>query len=168
MALAFASSNEVTHFCLSTSLFALRWKVWVPPPLLTIKQLLLLLPCSVWMIAPCKLIVPRHVWAISAWFLKDIKLRLGTMMFRWTIKFRSPPPSRIDSSYWNQMLDLWSLQISKLICNDHRSDALTYIRHLVSIGRIYPWGGGLRNLIVQRNIIVLQFELAWELFEWMK
>ena len=23
---------------------------------------------------------------------------------------------------------------SKLICNDHRSDALTYIRHLVSIG----------------------------------
>ena len=52
------------------------------------------------------------------------------------------------------MLDLWSLQISKLICNDHRSDALTYIRHLVSIGRIYPWGGGLRNLIVQRNIIV--------------
>ena len=32
--------------------------------------------------------------------------------------------------------------------------ALTYIRHLVTIGRIYPRGGELRNLIVQRNIIV--------------
>ena len=31
-------------------------------------------------------------------------------------------------------LDLLSLQISKLICNDHRSKALTYIRHMVSIG----------------------------------
>ena len=34
-----------------------------------------------------------------------------------------------------------------------------YIRHLVSIGRIYPWGGGLRNLIVQRNIIVRKIKL---------
>ena len=29
------------------------------------------------------------------------------------------------------------------LCNDHRSNALTYIKHLVSIGRIFPLGGGL-------------------------
>ena len=66
IALALASSRAVTHFCRSTSLVARRWKVCVPPPLLTTK---LLLACSVWITAPCKLIVPRHVCAISAWFL---------------------------------------------------------------------------------------------------
>ena len=37
---------------------------------------------------------------------------------------------------------------------------MSYIRHLVSIRRIYPWGGGLWNLIVQRNIIVHPFMLS--------
>ena len=36
--------------------------------------------------------------------------------------------------------DLRSLQISLLICNDHRS------RHLVSIGRIHPWNMAAKQL----------------------
>ena len=52
---------------------------------------------------------------------------LGTMMFRWTIKFCSPPPQgwilpiETKCLMYVNASDLWSLQISLLICNDHRS-----------------------------------------------
>ena len=64
IALAFASSRAVTQRCLSTSLAALMWNVCVPPFEMTNVQ-----ESSVWMSAPCRLMVPRHVCAISAWFL---------------------------------------------------------------------------------------------------
>ena len=72
IAFTFAVSRAVTHFCLSTSLDARKWKVCVPPPLLTTK--LKEAGFSVWMRAPCRLMVPLQVWAISAWFLRRGKL----------------------------------------------------------------------------------------------
>lgn len=65
MALALASSRAVTHLCRSTSVLAFRW--YVRPPLLrTILQ-----ASSVSMCAVARLIVPRHVWAISACVLQN-------------------------------------------------------------------------------------------------
>ena len=65
-AFALASSSAVTHLCLSTSLLAFRWNVCVPPLLIT-----KLHESSVWMNALARLMVPRHVWDISAWFLTE-------------------------------------------------------------------------------------------------
>lgn len=65
MAFALASSRAVTQRCLSTSLAALIWNVCVPPLDMTNVQ-----ESTVWMRAPCRLIVPRQVCAISAWFLQ--------------------------------------------------------------------------------------------------
>lgn len=70
MALALASSRAVTHLCRSTSVLALRW--YVRPPLLST----MLQASSVSMCAVAKLIVPRHVWAISAWVLRGKKKRV--------------------------------------------------------------------------------------------
>lgn len=66
IALAFASSRAVTHCCRSTSVDALMWKVCVPPLLTTKVQ-----ASTVCIKAPCKEIVPRQVWDISAGFLKQ-------------------------------------------------------------------------------------------------
>lgn len=65
MALALANSSAVTHLCLSTSVLAFRW--YVRPPLLRT----MLQASSVSMCAVAKLIVPRHVWAISACVLQQ-------------------------------------------------------------------------------------------------
>ena len=65
---ALASSSAVTHFCLSTSDVAFRWKVWLPPLEMTIVH-----ESAVVMNAEAKLIVPRHVCVISAWFLVATK-----------------------------------------------------------------------------------------------
>ncbi len=65
MALALASSSAVTHLCRSTSVLAFRW--YVRPPLLRT----MLQASSVSMCAVAKLIVPRHVWAISACVLQQ-------------------------------------------------------------------------------------------------
>lgn len=65
MALALANSRAVTHLCRSTSVLAFRW--YVRPPLLRT----MLQASSVSMCAVAKLIVPRHVWAISACVLQQ-------------------------------------------------------------------------------------------------
>lgn len=65
MALALANSSAVTHLCLSTSVLAFRW--YVRPPLL--RTMLQASSVSMWAVA--KLIVPRHVWAISACVLQQ-------------------------------------------------------------------------------------------------
>lgn len=75
MALALASSRAVTHLCRSTSVLAFRW--YVRPPLLST----MLQASSVSMCAVAKLIVPRHVWAISACVLRRIngKINLASL-----------------------------------------------------------------------------------------
>lgn len=69
MAFALASSRAVTQRCLSTSLAALIWNVCVPPLDMTNVQ-----ESTVWIRAPWRLIVPRQVCAISAWFLQPKNL----------------------------------------------------------------------------------------------
>lgn len=69
MALALASSRAVTQRCLSTSFAALIWNVCVPPLDMTNVQ-----ESTVWIRAPWRLIVPRQVCAISAWFLQPKNL----------------------------------------------------------------------------------------------
>lgn len=65
IAFALASSSAVTHLWRSTSVLAFKW--YVRPPLLrTILQ-----ASSVSICAVAKLIVPRHVWAISACVLQE-------------------------------------------------------------------------------------------------
>ncbi|CAN7987043.1 unnamed protein product, partial [Ixodes pacificus] len=63
-ALALASSRAVTHFWRSISLLAFRWNVCVPP-----LEMTKLHESSVWITALTRLMVPRQVCAISAWFL---------------------------------------------------------------------------------------------------
>lgn len=65
MALALANSSAVTHLCRSTSVLAFRW--YVRPPLLRT----ILHASSVSMCAVARLIVPRHVCAISACVLRQ-------------------------------------------------------------------------------------------------
>ena len=85
MALALASSSAVTHLCRSTSLEARRWKTWVPPFEMTKLQ-----ASNVSIKAPAKFIVPRHVWAISAWLLRDNQTDCEQhhQTRRWTQKHR--------------------------------------------------------------------------------
>ena len=64
IALALASSKAVTQRCLSTSELAFKWKVCVPPLEITKLQ-----ESSVCRKALARLIVPRQVCCISAWFL---------------------------------------------------------------------------------------------------
>lgn len=63
-ALALASSRAVIQRCRSTSQLAFRWYVCAPPLEITKLQ-----ASSTLIVAVAKLIVPRHVWPISAWVL---------------------------------------------------------------------------------------------------
>lgn len=97
MALAFASSRAVTHCCLSTSVDALMWKVCVPPLLTTKVQ-----ASTVCIKAPCKEIVPRQVWDISAGFLKQEKWR----------------QSRVLTCLWNCLaIAEWHRKRQTWVCN---------------------------------------------------
>ena len=64
MAQAFDSSRAVTQRWRSTSELALRWNVRVPP-----WEMTMLYESPVWIRELARLIVPRHVWDISDWFL---------------------------------------------------------------------------------------------------
>lgn len=88
IALAFASSRAVTHCCRSTSVDALMWKVCVPPLLTTKVQ-----ASTVCIKAPCKEIVPRQVWDISAGFLKQGVTE--TRQFQLRVSLRSPRDCRM-------------------------------------------------------------------------
>ena len=83
IALALANSSAVTHLCLSTSVLAFRW--YVRPPLLRT----MLQASSVSMCAVAKLIVPRHVWAISACVLQQNPRQKETYLSyqRWDVIF---------------------------------------------------------------------------------
>lgn len=63
-AFAFASSRAVIQRWRSTSQLAFRWYVCAPPLEMTKLQ-----ASSTVMVAVAKLIVPLHVWPISAWVL---------------------------------------------------------------------------------------------------
>ena len=91
IALALASSSAVTHLCLSTSELAFRWKVWVPP-----LEITKLHDSSVWMKALAKLMVPRQVCDISAWFLQQVNI---TVSIKNTLNFMSLKKSPIHYYY---------------------------------------------------------------------
>lgn len=128
IALAFASSSAVTHCCRSTSVAALMWKVWVPP-LLTTK----VHASTVCIKAPCKEIVPRQVWDISAGFLRTQETEARQSRER--VPRNEKTPGKWNAE-WHRKRQTW-------VCNWERRTRSLIIIHFIFFFFIRPRPSGL-------------------------